>query len=93
MLPEEVGGSRICNGVRPFATPPAQISGENGRLSRGTAIARVTYRADPLRRYLILVAIALALMSFPTRASLFKKPVQAKFAAVSPPAATAARVR
>jgi hypothetical protein len=46
-----------------------------------------------LRRYLILVAIALALMSFPTRASLFKKPVQAKFAAVSPPAATAARVR
>jgi hypothetical protein len=46
-----------------------------------------------LRRYLILVAIAIALMSFPTRSSLFKKPVQAKMAAVSLPAANVARLR
>jgi hypothetical protein len=36
-----------------------------------------------LRRYLILVAIALALMSFPTRSSLFKKPLKVKTATAS----------
>jgi hypothetical protein len=56
----------------------------------GTPIARVEYRVDTLRRYLILVAIALALMSFPTRASLFKKPTQVK-TATSVATATAAK--
>jgi hypothetical protein len=66
------------------------LSSENGRLRRGISIAHVGHRADTLRRYLILVAIALALMSFPTRASLFKKPA-AKTAAASAIAATSAK--
>jgi hypothetical protein len=44
-----------------------------------------------LRRYLILVAIALALMSFPTRASLFKKPILLKTAAASAATPSAAK--
>jgi hypothetical protein len=44
-----------------------------------------------LRRYLILVAIALALMSFPTRASLFKKPTVSARMAVSAASANATK--
>jgi hypothetical protein len=44
-----------------------------------------------VRRYLILVAIALALMSFPSRASLFKKPLQAGVAAASAATTNAAK--